>query len=136
MTISPNFILTGDYPNFERRKCKDLGDLGENLACGHLTAKGYTLITKNYFIRGGEIDLILKKDGIIVFVEVKTRRTGKFGAAADALTPNKKRKLLRAIGTYLATLKGFTNWRADLVAIDFTSYNRANITHYKNIFEQ
>jgi putative endonuclease len=135
MTISPNFILTGDYPNFERRKCKDLGDLGENLAARHLTAKGYNLIAKNYFIRGGEIDLILKKDGIIVFVEVKTRRTGKFGTAADALTPNKKRKLLRAIRTYLGTLTGFTNWRADLVAIDFTAYNRANITHYKNIFE-
>jgi putative endonuclease len=109
--------------------------MGEKLALRHLEGKGYRLITRNYFIRGGEIDLILKIDGILVFVEVKTRRSRRFGFAAEALTMTKKQKLLRAINTYRSRLPGYIPWRADLIAIDFTSENRANISHYQNIFE-
>lgn len=136
MPIPPNFILTSAHSNFKRRNCRNLGDLGENLAMRHLTGKGYNLVARNYFIRGGEIDLIMEKDGILIFVEVKTRRNNNFGTAAEALTTIKKRKLLRAIRTYLGFLPGFTPWRADLIAIDFTADNSADITHHQDIFEK
>jgi|WetSurMetagenome_2_1015567.scaffolds.fasta_scaffold149748_2 putative endonuclease len=112
------------------------GSMGEKLALRYLEGKGYDLIVQNYFIRGGEIDLIMQKNGILIFVEVKTRRNQNFGRAAEALTSAKKRKMLRAINNYLSRLGGFTHWRADLIAIDFTSRNEANITHYQDIFEK
>ena len=112
-----------------------MSSMGEKLALRHLEGKGYELITRNYFIRGGEIDLILKKDGILVFVEVKTRRGSNFGFAAEALTVIKKQKLLRAINTYLNRIPGYVPWRADLIAIDFTAANKAGLSHYQNIFE-
>lgn len=110
---------------------KRTGGLGEELALKFMLQKGYTLIEKNHFIRGGEIDLILEKNGILVFVEVKTRRSAAFGAPFDALTHNKKQKLLRAIRTYLAEHPAA--WRCDLVAIEITG-RTARIQHFTNIF--
>jgi len=110
------------------------GRFGEDLAIKHLLQKGYSLVTRNFRIRGGEIDLILQKDGILVFAEVKTRWTGSFGRAEDAITRYKKNKLLRAIAKYLDGQNGFTPWRCDLVAIQFVSPRQAQIRHYKNIF--
>jgi putative endonuclease len=129
------FILTPPGPNYKRENSRITGSMGEKLALRHLEGKGYELITRNYFIRGGEIDLILKKNGILVFVEVKTRRSRRFGLAVEALTFTKKQKLLRAIKTYLDSIPGYAPWRADLITIDFTAANRANISHYQNIFE-
>jgi putative endonuclease len=129
------FILTHPGPNYKRENSRITGSMGEKLALRHLEGKGYELITRNYFIRGGEIDLILKKNGILVFVEVKTRRSRRFGFAVEALNVTKKQKLLRAIRTYLSKLPEYIPWRADLVTIDFTAANRANISHYQNIFE-
>ncbi len=127
--------MTGVDSNFKKKNSRDLGILGEKLAVRHLTGKGYDLITRNYYIRGGEIDLIMQKNGILIFVEVKTRRNIDFGHAVEALTEAKKRNVLRAIHSYLKKLDGFVPWRADLIAIDFTATNRANIIHFQNIFE-
>ncbi|MBU0667516.1 YraN family protein [Patescibacteria group bacterium] len=117
---------------------KRTGGLGEALALKYLLQKGYGLIKKNHFIRGGEIDLILKKDGILVFVEVKTRRSTAFGAPEGALTPLKKQKLLRAIRTYLMSHPGLAEhaigpWRCDLIAIEIKG-GTAQIKHFTNIF--
>jgi len=113
------------------------GGLGEALALKYLLQKGYGLIKKNHFIRGGEIDLILEKNGILVFVEVKTRRSKAFGSPAESITPLKKQKLLRAIKTYLATPAlrslGEGGWRCDLIAIEIQG-RTARIKHFTNIF--
>ena len=50
---------------------RELGELGEKLACGYLVDKGFNILGKNYRISFGEIDIIAKKDGILHFVEVK-----------------------------------------------------------------
>src|SRR6185295_19884925 len=50
---------------------KELGDLGEKLACEYLVEKGFKILGKNWRISFGEIDIIAKKDSIIHFVEVK-----------------------------------------------------------------
>jgi len=51
---------------------KELGELGEKLACGYLVEKGYKILGKNYRITFGEIDIIARRKNIIHFVEVKT----------------------------------------------------------------
>ena len=110
------------------------GDFGERLALKFLSAKGYRLIERNWCIRGGEIDLILQKNGILVFAEVKTRRGNAFGHPAEAIGMRKKIKLLHAVRTYLKETNVKLPWRCDLVVIQFTSRIEAQISIYKNIF--
>lgn len=72
--------------NKERKK---LGYLGEELAAKYLTEKGYTVLRKNYTVRGGEIDIIATDGKSLVFIEVKTRKNDIFGSAAEAVDSKK-----------------------------------------------
>ena len=112
------------------------GRLGESLALKFLTQKGYKPITQNFHIWGGEIDLIMEKDGDLIFIEVKTRKNDKFGRAEETLTRKQKLKLIRAIYQYLSTNSYQKSWRLDLIAINFTSASHAEIRHIKNILEE
>ncbi len=114
-----------------------IGKLGEQLALKFFLKKGYNLLLSNYRIFGGEIDLILQKDDIILFVEVKTRQTLAFGYPHEAFTWSKKQKLLRAIHHFLATRyvkNQCCTWQLDLVSllIDL-EINTASIQHFSNI---
>ena len=62
----------------------DFGRRGEDAACAYLLRHGYSIIERNYRCRRGEIDIIAAKDGGAVFVEVKTRRSLKFGTPGMA----------------------------------------------------
>ena len=105
----------------------------EKLTAAYLQAKGYRLLHKNFRIPGGEIDLIMQKDGILTFVEVKARSQNNFGSALESITRQKKRLLLRSIATYLVKCKVTIPWQLDVVTIRYQN-NKAYITHYKNIF--
>lgn len=69
-----------------------LANGGEDEACKHLKAHDYKIICRNYRCRLGEIDIIANKNSNIVFVEVKTRKTLKFGMPAEAVTKANKQK--------------------------------------------
>jgi putative endonuclease len=62
------------------------GRLGEDLACRELARRGYAVLARRYRTRHGEIDIVARHAGTIVFVEVKARHGGKFGDPADAVT--------------------------------------------------
>lgn len=110
------------------------GRYGETLALNFLISKGYKHILSNFWIRGGEIDLIMEKNGILVFVEVKSRWSNFFGPAEEAITWRKKQKLLRTINTFREAKKNIALWRLDLIAIDFTTISQAKVQHFKNIY--
>jgi len=114
------------------------GRWGEEIAIKYLKHKNYQLITRNYYIQGGEIDLVTKKDGIIVFVEVKFRSGRKYGTGQEAVTRAKRQKLIRAIFSFLAAHGEYraTRWQLDLIAISYHSDSRrAFIQHLPNILE-
>jgi putative endonuclease len=113
-----------------------VGKLGETLAVKYLAKKGFRLVNKNYHIQGGEIDLIMENDGILLFVEVKTRNSNIFGEPHEALNQKKIRKILRAILHYLHENPTHKNWRCDLIAIKFVSPGGAEVRHIINIFDQ
>jgi putative endonuclease len=78
-----------------------LGRIGEDLAAGELERRGYAILERRYRTRCGEIDIVADDRGTLVFVEVKTRADAEFGTAADAVTPWKRRRLVRMAREYL-----------------------------------
>ena len=85
---------------------KNVGEIGEQLAADMLTNTGYRVIARNYLTREGEIDIIAIKDGVMHFVEVKTRTTDEFGFPADSVTDDKKKHIRKAAKTYLSGRRG------------------------------
>ncbi len=96
------------------------GKRGEDLACAELVRRGYAVLARRYRTRYGEIDIIARTSGTIVFVEVKARHGRKFGEPAEAVTLHKQQRLVAMAQDYLARnglLKA--TCRFDVVAIDF-----------------
>ena len=69
------------------------GDWGEDLAATWYREHGYQVLDRNWRCAAGEIDLVAARDELVVIVEVKTRRTNKYGPAASAVHPAKQRRL-------------------------------------------
>ena len=80
---------------------KQRGDDAETLAADYLKAQGMTLLQRNYHCRFGEIDLVMKQGGTIVFVEVRMRSHTTFGGAAASITASKQQKLIRTAEHFL-----------------------------------
>ena len=95
------------------------GKRGEDLACAELQRRGYAISARRYRSRYGEIDIVAERHGTIVFVEVKARRTGRRGMAAESIPFWKRRRIGAMALDYLAWT-GRTNARSrfDVVAID------------------
>lgn len=101
------------------------GDAAEARALAHLQGRGLRLVERNYRVargpsaRGGEIDLILRdRDGTLVFVEVRSRRSAAHGGAAASVGMAKRQRLLLAARHYLARLPSPPPCRFDVVALD------------------
>ncbi len=121
---------------FQVKNTTAIGRFGEKIAENYLINKGYRLLKRNYYIRGGELDLIMEKDGIISFVEVKLRTGKSFGLGSEAFSSSKKQKLLRAIFIFLETLQKPHDWQLDLVNILYDKKLRvASVQHFSNILE-
>ena len=79
----------------------NVAKIGESLALKHLKARGYRILAQNYRARRGEIDLIARDGEFTVFVEVKTRRSLKFGLPQAAVTLQKQRQISKVALAYL-----------------------------------
>jgi putative endonuclease len=83
-----------------------LGARGEQLAADWYAARGYQVVARNWRCREGELDLVLARDGELVFCEVKTRSSDRFGTPAEAVTPAKQRRLRVLAARFLAAGAG------------------------------
>lgn len=101
----------------ERRKA--LGRLGEDLACGHLEGEGFEIVERNWRTRDGEIDIVARKGKLIAFVEVKARRSDRFGEPEEAVTPSKVRRIRRVAAQYLRQAPSSGEARFDIIGIMF-----------------
>jgi len=77
------------------------GRVGERAAADEYERRGYELLDRNFRAAGAEIDLILTKDGQVIFAEVKMRRGTAFGMGHEAVTPAKAGRIRRAAAAFL-----------------------------------
>lgn len=112
---------SGDAPG----TTKAVGDRAEDRALDHLLRQGLSLVTRHYRLAGGprqrgaEIDLILlDRDGTLVFVEVRARRSRDHGGAAASIDGRKQQRIVRAAQHYLMRHAVPPPCRFDVVAID------------------
>ena len=114
---------------------QQFGKKGESLAVEHLKKHGYRIIDQNYRTGLGEIDIIAKDKGILAFVEVKTRRSFRFGNPKAAVTLQKQRKISMVALSYLkATRQESVKARFDVVAIS-SEDGTPRIEIIKNAFD-
>jgi putative endonuclease len=71
----------------------ELGKAGEERAARHLIESGYTVVDRNWRCSQGEIDIVAVRRDELAFVEVKTRRTARFGHPFEAIDDRKKRRM-------------------------------------------
>lgn len=109
-----------------------IGNYGEDLACAYLQKVGYKIIERNFRIRGGEIDIIAKDGRTLVYIEVKTRSSHKFGLPEESVNYYKLKFLERAAKFYRLQRKNLPGLeRIDVVSVDL-SENEPKIKLIKN----
>jgi putative endonuclease len=114
----------------------EIGAMGEQLAVDHLKSLGLRVLNRNWRCRHGELDVIAADDaaGVVVFVEVKTRTNDQFGGVAEAVTPNKVRRLRRLAGLWLAAQDGsWAEVRIDVIGVRIGRQRTPEITHLAGV---
>jgi len=79
-----------------------LGRKGEEFAAQYLMKSGYRIVERNFRVRSGEIDIIANDGEYLVFVEVKTRSSIRFGTPADAVTSHKQQQIIKTALVYMS----------------------------------
>lgn len=111
---------------------KDIGDFGESAACNYLVRNGYAIIKRNFRLKCGEIDIIAKKDGTTVFVEVKTRRSTDFGRPSEFVDFRKQAKIRKTAMCFIKSLD--TDMRFDVIEVLYKEiYGKFEITSINHI---
>lgn len=97
---------------------RKVGDYGEALAVKYLQNKGYIIRDTNWHCQHGELDIVAQHNGLLIFVEVKTRRSDQISTALMGITPSKREKLITAVYTYLDEHElDEATWRIDAIGI-------------------
>jgi len=120
----------------ERKSEKDWGAVGEAAAAEHLEAKGYKILERNFrYGREGELDIVAEKDGTLVFVEVKMRRSDWFGSPEDSVTFGKRKQIARMARAYVS-LKNRMNscCRFDVISVLWENGKPAVKSHHEDAF--
>lgn len=113
-----------------------LGDEGEGQAEAYLRGQGLRIVGRNVRSPLGELDLIADDGGILVFVEVKRRRTGAYGGALEAVGARKRAKLIQLASQYLAQHRLHDRMcRFDVVLIQDDAGVGAVVQHIANAFD-
>lgn len=100
---------------------QQLGKWAEQTALNLLQKQNYVWVTSNYYSRGGEVDLIVKRGQELVFVEVKARTIGNYGQACEMVTRTKQKKIIKTAMRFLQRYPSYQDFycRFDVICFDF-----------------
>lgn len=115
---------------------KALGQKGETLAVLYLEGKGYQIIERNFRCRRGEIDIIAQKDNELIFIEVRSRSTGNYGAAIESINYRKQQRIRTLALIYMQrNQRQEVNCSFDVITFRFTGdVEKPVINHYPRVF--
>ena len=126
-------IPTLNIPN--NSHSKTIGKLGEALAEQALITFGFEIVARNWRGSGGEVDLIARDGQYLVFVEVKARKSVKFGSPEESISHKKLARIMNtALEFLLESSQQDSVWRVDIVAIELSQSNRVSrLSHYRAV---
>lgn len=116
------------------RLARAVGDFGEDQACAELDSRGWELLDRNWRCGAGEIDIVARDGNTVVFCEVKTRRSARFGSPVEAVTPAKAARLRRLAGLWLREhAVGAGEIRIDVIGIVVPRQGPCEIEHLRGV---
>lgn len=111
------------------------GRRGEDLAAAFLLDHGYRLLYRNWRVKMGEIDIIAEREGTLVFCEVKTRSSTRFGTGAEAVNQLKQRKIIQTAAVFLQLFASANRiCQFDVIEITTDWQGNCSINHIRNAF--
>ena len=114
---------------------KQLGKKGEDIACMYLESQGLEVIERNWRCQSGEADIIAREEGVLAFIEVKTRRSQAAGLPEDAVDLRKRRKYEKIATDYLFSHDlASTRIRFDVMALLLSNDGKALLRHHRDAF--
>jgi putative endonuclease len=111
-----------------------IGLLGEDTAAAYLQGLGYIILERNWRFSKAEIDIICKDQGVLVFVEVKSKSYTYFGEPEDSVSAFKETLIIDAANRYMEKVAHDWAIRFDIVSILFDKKRNPKITHFKDAF--
>ncbi len=113
---------------------KELGRTGEDIAEKYLIKHGYEILKRNLKTKRAEIDIIAKKNGILVFIEVRSKTNNNFGTPEETINKKKRWKLEQNARGYVSFKKYQGIYRIDAICIIFDKDRKVEkLNHYENI---
>ncbi len=117
-----------------RQTSRAVGEQGEEIAAQHLATLGVRIIDRNWRCPIGEIDIVGRDQEALVFYEVKTRRSARFGSPAEAITSAKAARLRRLATRWLAEHEHrASDVRVDVLALTVSGRGTTQIEHLRGI---
>lgn len=111
-----------------------LGRGGEDAAADHLRASGYRVLDRNYRCRLGELDIVAQLGDVVVFCEVKTRSSGRWGIPAEAVDHRKQARIRRLAAAWLAERGApVRSLRFDVLSV-VPAHGGWSVEHFENAF--
>lgn len=115
---------------------KIIGNIGENAVCDFLIRNGYEILKRNFTIKGGEIDIIAKKNNVIAFVEVKTRKPNALEDGESAITYKKKSFIIKTAEYYVDNYGNEDDiYRFDVAVVTADKGDIKKIRYYAGAFD-
>lgn len=112
----------------------DLGAKGEEIAKKYLISIGHEILEKQWRYNKAEVDLISMIDGVLIFIEVKTRTSEYFGPPEEFVTAKKQRLMTAAASAYMQKIGHEWTIRFDIISIIIPSENKHSVHHFKDAF--
>ncbi|MBQ1628945.1 MAG: YraN family protein [Treponema sp.] len=115
---------------------KQIGNNGEDRAAAFYESLGYTVVARNFRTQTGEIDVILEKDDLLVFSEVKTLPNGTPELMAKVLDIGKQKRIIKTAKRFLLNHRQYSNSyiRFDVIVLDMPGF--PDVYHIENAFSE
>ncbi len=113
----------------------EIGNIGEESVCAYLAEHGYTVIARNYRIKGGEIDIVAVNAEYIVFVEVKSRKPDSMVSGFEAVTKRKQGLIIKTASDYCIKHPTELQPRFDVAEVIIDSGKVLGIDYIQNAYD-